>query len=187
MKTKSHAGFTLIELLIVVGILALLAAMSIPHFLEAQVRSKVSRARTDMRTLAVALEAYAVEYRSYPPILRYGDAFITPESFTTPVAFLTSLPHDPFAPPMPSEPLQRYHYHNVKQLVEDNTPNWPPNDLLRYGDWRFVSLGPKREFMAWISYDPTNGTISDGNVIRTQRSAEGRILFTCWDPNNPQR
>jgi trk system potassium uptake protein TrkH len=32
-----------------------------------------------------------------------------------------------------------------------------------------------------------NRKISDGNVIRTQRSAEGRILFTCWDPNNPQR
>jgi len=186
MKTTKDKGFTLIELLIVAAIIAIVAAIAVPNFLEAQVRSKVSRARTDMRTQAVALEAYAVEYRRYPPILRYGDDLITPESFTTPIAFMTSLPHDPFAAQMPDEPRRRYHYQNVKQLVEDNTPNWPPNDLVRYGDWRFVSLGPKKEYCPWIPYDATNGTVSAGSIIRTQRSPEGRILYTFWDPDNPQ-
>src|SRR5436309_2575639 len=59
-------GFTLIELLIVVAIIAVLAAIAVPNFLEAQTRSKVSRTLSDMRTIATALEAYRMDNRSYP-------------------------------------------------------------------------------------------------------------------------
>lgn len=60
-------GFTLIELLIVVAIIAILAAIAVPNFLQAQTRSKVARTYTDMRTLATALEEYAVDYNRYVP------------------------------------------------------------------------------------------------------------------------
>jgi prepilin-type N-terminal cleavage/methylation domain-containing protein len=59
-------GFTLIELLIVVAIIAILAAIAVPNFLEAQIRAKVSRARTDMRSVSVAVEAYYVDNNIYP-------------------------------------------------------------------------------------------------------------------------
>ena len=68
-RRKSTHGFTLIELLVVVAIVAILAAIAVPNFLEAQVRSKVSRVKADMRTVATALESYAIDNNGKYPIL----------------------------------------------------------------------------------------------------------------------
>lgn len=100
----SKKGFTLIELLIVVAIIAILAAIAVPNFLEAQTRAKVSRTKADMRTMATALEAYVVDNNTYPMCHRFGiltredpaNPYVL-EAITTPIAYLTSvLSRDPF-------------------------------------------------------------------------------------------
>jgi general secretion pathway protein G len=64
---KRESGFTLIELLIVIAIIGILAAIAIPNLLNAVQRGKQKRSMSDMRTLATAIEAYAVDNNLYPP------------------------------------------------------------------------------------------------------------------------
>ncbi len=64
---RRESGFTLIELLIVIAIIGILAAIAIPNLLNAVQRGKQKRTMSDMRALATAIEAYAVDNNNYPP------------------------------------------------------------------------------------------------------------------------
>ena len=92
-------GFTLIELLIVVAIIAILAAIAVPNFLEAQVRSKIAICKSDLRTLALGFEAYHVDHNAYPydwntpPLGGFSmSEWDTFAALTTPVAYITTVP-----------------------------------------------------------------------------------------------
>ncbi|HUT24095.1 MAG TPA: prepilin-type N-terminal cleavage/methylation domain-containing protein, partial [Sumerlaeia bacterium] len=94
-ETERETGFTLIELLIVVAIIAILAAIAVPNFLEAQTRSKISRVKSDFRSVGVALEAYFTDRQTYPDmawIFANVNFSIGLRDLTTPVAYITSIP-----------------------------------------------------------------------------------------------
>jgi prepilin-type N-terminal cleavage/methylation domain-containing protein len=232
---RKSQGFTLIELLIVVAIIAILAAIAIPNFLEAQIRAKVSRSHSDMRSLATALESYFVDNNTYPPMgwdidttpddlkqalnpncagrtfrIRSGDdddnRFHT---LTTPVAYITSYPPDPFA----TTKGICFRYYNTNQGfilgtwgpdTDENAGGdlgWNQGDLRnrwtatdRYLDadvetvYRTEYSQPSETLLVGTSdgtsyhsdaatagfkgsftYDPTNGTVSDGDVWRVKQ------------------
>ena len=56
-QADRQKAFTLIELLIVVAIISELAAIAVPNSLESRTRAKVCRAKADMRSLAIAIQA----------------------------------------------------------------------------------------------------------------------------------
>lgn len=102
---KNRKGFTLIELLIVVAIIGILAAIAIPNFLQAQVRAKIARSTSDLRTIASALEIYHTDTSAYPLANIYSLAItpialgppITLERLSTPIEYVRDFSFkDPF-------------------------------------------------------------------------------------------
>lgn len=204
-------GFTLIELLIVVAIIAILAAIAVPNFLEAQTRSKVARAKADLRSLSVALQAYRVDNEQYPPDWDsgqygapppggWGDEIASYKHLTTPVAYMTSIPLDPFflesgTPPGMARKNRKYFEYSEDSLRAGGTTDPDPNIAGRMqataNGFLMISCAPDRyadftwRWQDWecvgytyannptltnsrgksLGYDPTNGTVSDGDVI----------------------
>jgi type II secretion system protein G len=89
---SSRKGFTLIELLIVVAIIGILAAIAVPNFLNAQIRAKVARCKSDLKALGMAEEQYFLDNNRYTYPFRLSP-------LTSPVNYIATIPIDVFAPP----------------------------------------------------------------------------------------
>jgi prepilin-type N-terminal cleavage/methylation domain-containing protein len=199
-----RAAFTLIELLIVVAIIAILAAIAVPNFLEAQVRAKVSRAKNDMRVMAGALEQYHADNNGYP------DVFTRMMAITTPVQYLSQVPRDIFRIQQATGPgfgRQRYYRYGAMPLDHPSryalASNGPDTDIDTYSSanagggsdasdadnfevdsqaLRFYPGYSPALFsdsgvvvndtnFKYVEYDPTNGSVSNGDIFRLSDNA----------------
>jgi type IV pilus assembly protein PilA len=65
MKEKREGGFTLIELLVVILIIAILAAIAIPVFLNQRKKGWTSQVQSTLKNAATAQETYLVDNSVY--------------------------------------------------------------------------------------------------------------------------
>lgn len=197
-RREKYTAFTLIELLIAAAIIAILAAIAIPNFLEAQTRSKISRIKADMQSTAAAIESYHIDNNNYPPGYNTAARFGI-DALTTPISYLTANNiFDPFKPPggKPSQMKLTYELENADGKILEKggdaaytvDPTIPGAANTKGIWWWLASRGPNTTFgfkssepeynlykrfyeantnmgaLLDVIYDPTNGTISGGNI-----------------------
>jgi type II secretion system protein G len=98
-------GFTLIELLVVVAIIAILVSVGMVSYSGIQQRGRDTTRKTDLESVASALETYYADNGAYPAAssgridcggaLTWGTSALTCGGKT----YLSKLPGDPKAPP----------------------------------------------------------------------------------------
>jgi prepilin-type N-terminal cleavage/methylation domain-containing protein len=169
------SGFTLIEVVIVVAILSVMFFVAIPNFGKNHIpRGRISRVRSDMRSLQVAIETYRLDHKVYPAdhlphrqIMVNGEA-IKEEgmiALSTPVAYISALFFDPHS----FDKQQTFAFGSGADADRDGKPI--------NQSWVLVGRGPDGDFdtqriqhFPWITdfylYDPTNGLESNGDLVR---------------------
>ena len=213
-------GFSKAFWIVLAVVLLFFFWLSMPRVDGPPARSKVSQARSEMRTLALAINAYFADNQAYPiwgigengpgrtetynhwvvrssgkewrgnpselpsfalsrpaPPGRFG-------TLTTPLSYLTQYPRDPLS-----------NYREATFVYWSVVPGQPdPSGKIVAADspttktgWILVSPGPDRQYdiagkwdaynpnapqpssaLLLLSYDPTNGTISDGDIFRVK-------------------
>ena len=193
-----NKGFTLIELLIVVAIIGILAAIAVPNFLNAQVRAKIARVESDLRTISVGCDTYNLDQNAYPPDwIGMGTSVVdggfirSMRYLTTPIAYLSDVNlKDPFydgpdgSVSFPSggydNATYRYfcYQHGWGEVVGHVKAgyiviSYGPDRRESYGEWAGVAGRGKN----WDGiYDGSNGLNSMGDIVR----AGGNINPNAW-------
>jgi prepilin-type N-terminal cleavage/methylation domain-containing protein len=170
-------GFTLIELLIVIAIILILISIALPNFLEAQIRARVTRAKSELRSLHVAMDSYYLDFKIYPPESERNTDSWNHRGFfwlTTPIAYIRHIPQDPFTAFGADESEGRTYITFESGGLEPGTGICP----MCMVTWMMFSNGPDavQEINGdnptyyggsiVMNYSPTNGTTSSGSIYR---------------------
>ncbi|RJP23798.1 MAG: prepilin-type N-terminal cleavage/methylation domain-containing protein [Candidatus Omnitrophota bacterium] len=176
-----NKAFTLIELLIVVAIIGILAAIAVPNFLNAQVRAKIAKVESEMKSIDTALESYRLDNNMYPVWLTFQGGNIWPVSkrlapLTTPISYISSVPQDPFLVRIHGARLNEDQheaydtYDYVDAWTAFNTSKATVlSDSFRCSEWRLASAGPDgtQTYGSVAAFNVSNGVNSIGDIVRT--------------------
>lgn len=185
MTQSKKSAFTLIELLIVVAIIGILAAIAIPNFLNAQIRAKIARSDSDMRSLSMAIETYRLDHNRYHPdladfiqkdmaLVKSTGALCLFYPLTTPIAYMSSSLITPFghwqSQGIAGLDFRGYDYEN--HVIEEYSrmgyfgAHYEYTLITAGPTTRFVSLDATGRSIAGTVYQASNGLVSAGNIVR---------------------
>ena len=97
---RAARAFTLIELLLVLVILTVLAGLIVPKFVGQSQKARITAAKTDLSSLATALDAFEVDNGRYPTTAEGLQALMQqPAGMASWTKHLDKLPNDPWGNP----------------------------------------------------------------------------------------
>lgn len=164
-----NKGFTLIELLIVVAIIGILAAIAVPNFLNAQLRAKIGRVQSEFATCKTAFEMYRLDTGGrLPNAWADGGWYAAWSRFTTPVAYLSSVPIDVFQPKQRDLFVNGHPYYEFVEADKDKDGAGKNYALASLGpdmEDDTLSFGAYPNSTKFVTYTASNGLISDGDLL----------------------
>jgi len=92
---RKQEGFTLIELMIVVAIIGILAAIAIPNFLQYQLKSRQSEAKTNLQAIKTSEVSFQAERGCYIGIAVEGVLVVAGGAKAIPYTWSNGLPATP--------------------------------------------------------------------------------------------
>jgi len=124
------------------------------------------KAKDDLRALAVALECFFMDHNTYPSPEDGPGIGRTSRSLTTPIAYFSQLPYDPFQKPLDGRSLYYAYYAVNDGWILISTGPDGDFDIDPAGDYSGFSLKQPSSNLVSKTYDPTNGAMSDGDIYR---------------------
>ena len=166
---RNKTGFTLIELLIVVAIIGILAAIAVPNFLNAQIRAKIGSVQSEFNTSKTAFEMYRLDTGgSLPDAWADGGWYAAWRRFTTPVAYLSTIPIDIFQPKQRDLFVNGHPYYEfveANRAVKGAGKNYALASLGPDMEDDTLSFGAYPNSTKFVTYTASNGLISDGDLL----------------------
>lgn len=107
-KRKEKVGFTLIELLVVIVVLAILAAIVLPKFMDSGKRSKEAALKSDLKLIRNAVTLFKTDTDLYPLTLADLAATSAPakgSDGSADVSLTASTWHGPYLQSVPTDPV----------------------------------------------------------------------------------
>ena len=109
LNYSRRSGFTLVELLIVIIVIAVLAAIAIPKFVNSSERSKESSLHADLKLVRDAVELYHNDTTAYPSTLADLAATAAPaagvDSSGAALTIVAANWHGPYLATVPTDPV----------------------------------------------------------------------------------
>ena len=181
MHTKH--GFTLIELLIVVAIIGILAAIAVPNFLNAQLKAKVARVESDVKSISTAMEMYRLDK---------GNLFLwganwgqTWRHLTSPISYMSITPMDIFQPKHSDLFVNAHNWYEysgcngrvaMKNLGEGGViMNYVIASLGPDSDDDTINISDYPNAAKFMQYAASNGLVSDGDILKETKSGHNPL------------